>query len=77
MAVPSRCPLLTHWPAATHRRTCTCPYAAPAAPADVDRLLAGKPGFRKLEFTPDMLSDRRDLAELRRRHPRVTFKAVE
>ncbi|KAI7840413.1 hypothetical protein COHA_005844 [Chlorella ohadii] len=44
---------------------------------EVEQLLAGKPRFRKLEFTADMLADERDLLELRRRHPQVTFKAVE
>ncbi|KAL4440201.1 hypothetical protein ABPG75_003202 [Micractinium tetrahymenae] len=44
---------------------------------DVGRLVAGKPRFRKLEFTADMLSDPRDLQELRRRHPHVNFKAVD
>lgn len=44
---------------------------------DVGQLLAGKPRFRKLEFTADMLSHERDLAELRRRHPTVNFKAVD
>lgn len=45
--------------------------------ADVGALLANKPRFAKLEFTADMLGDPRDLEELRRRWPRVTFKAVE
>ncbi|KAL4853377.1 Ras suppressor protein 1 [Chlorella vulgaris] len=44
---------------------------------DVGALLEGKPHFRKLEFTADMLSDPEDLVQLRRRFPRVTFKAVE
>ena len=34
-------------------------------------LLQGKPHFRKLEFSEDMLSDPRDLAELRQRYPLV------
>lgn len=44
---------------------------------EVEQLLASKPQFRKLEFTEDMLSDPRDLQELRRRHPEVNFKAVD
>ncbi|EFN52805.1 hypothetical protein CHLNCDRAFT_138465 [Chlorella variabilis] len=44
---------------------------------DVAQLLAGKPRFRKLEFTADMLSDARDLEALRAHFPHVTFKAVE
>jgi len=39
--------------------------------AEVEQLLAGKPRFRKLEFSADMLSDPRDLTELRRRYPKV------
>ena len=40
-------------------------------------LLRGKPAFRKLELTADMLADPRDLAALRQRWPAVTFKTVE
>ena len=47
------------------------------APAEVGELLAGKPRFRKLEFSEEMLSDPRDLRELRRLHPHVNFKAVD
>jgi hypothetical protein len=43
----------------------------------VGELLAGKPRFRKLEFSEEMLSDPRDLRELRRLHPHVNFKAVD
>lgn len=39
--------------------------------SDVGALLEGKPHFRKLEFTADMLSDPEDLVQLRRRFPRV------
>jgi hypothetical protein len=45
--------------------------------ADVASLLRGKPRFRKLEFSVEMLSDPRDLQELRTRFPHVTFKAVD
>lgn len=40
-------------------------------------LLAGKPAFRKLELTADMLADPRELQALRQRWPDVTFKTVD
>lgn len=45
--------------------------------ADVAALLRGKPRFRKLEFSVEMLSDPRELQELRTSFPHVTFKAVD
>ena len=70
-----------HAPTPQHTPHPTLPLRLPSPPArpraDVDTLLAAKPRFRKLEFTTDMLSDPRDLAQLRARHPQVTFKAVE
>lgn len=73
-------------PERRRRRHVACPLSGPlilllpplALPlADTGTLLAGKPAFRKLEFTGDMLSHPADLEALRARHPGVTFKAVE
>jgi hypothetical protein len=73
-----------HWlghapppPGTTPLLLCPSALLALPAPAEVGELLAGKLRFRKLEFSEEMLSDPRDLRELRRLHSHVNFKAVD